>query len=51
MKPMKPMNPFSKTMLKGETKAMDKKAMAAGKKAYKASEMKSMAKPKKMAKY
>lgn len=47
MKSMKSMNPFSKTMPKGETKTMDKKALAAGKKAYKASEMKSMMKPKK----
>jgi hypothetical protein len=33
---------FSKTMPKGETKAMDKKALLAAKKAYKTSEMKSI---------
>lgn len=42
MKSMKPMNMFSKTMPKGETKAMDKKALVAAKKAYKTSEMKSL---------
>lgn len=42
MKSMKPMNPFKKTMPKGETKAVDKKALGAAKKAYMLSEMKSM---------
>lgn len=41
----KSMNPFGKTKPK-ESKSVDKKAIAAGKKAYMASEMKSMKKKK-----
>lgn len=39
---MKAMNMFTKVKPKGETKSVDKKALAAGKKAYKAVEAKSL---------